>query len=224
MARRIEAPPMRAGRPKLSGSARRAEARRRARRNRILQVAIPAMVVAVVAVVAIVLVASGGGGAPSDRVSVSGPARATLLPDGAGVPDYRAPGLAGGTVSWAEFRGDPTVLVVWAPWCPHCQVEMPMLGRIAPDYPGVGVATVVTAVGDRPGPSPEGFFAQHHLAFRTAVDDADGTIMQVLGVSGFPTVYFVDRDGRVLSSLVGEAPESDFRAGFAALQDGAAAA
>ncbi len=224
MARTIEAPSKRGGRPRLSGSARRAQARRRARRNRILQVAIPGALVAVVAVVAIALAASGGSGAPSDRVSVSGPPRTAILPAGARVPDYRAPGLSGGTVTWTGFRGDPTVLAVWAPWCPHCQVEMPMLGRIAPDYPGVRVATVVTAVGEHPGPSPEGFFAQHGLTFPTAVDDEGESILQALGVSGFPTVYFVDRDGRVVSSLVGEAPESEFRARFSALQESAAAA
>jgi hypothetical protein len=93
---------------------------------------------------------------------------------------------------------------------------MPVLGEVAPQFPSVRVVTVETAVGQRPGPSGEGFFAQHGLDFPTAVDDGT-TIMEALGVSSFPTVYFVGSDGRVVDSVVGELPTSQLVEKFRAL-------
>jgi thiol-disulfide isomerase/thioredoxin len=202
------------------GAERRARARARVTWRRRLQIVIPAAVVVVVAVVAIVLVGPGGSsGTPSTTgVTIASGPRAQPLAAGERIRGFAGPGLTGGRVEWSSYRGSATVLAVWAPWCPHCQKELPVLGRIAPDYPMVNVMTVVTAIGDNPGPSPEGFFAQHHLVYPTAVDDAAHTLMAGLGVQGFPTVYFVGPDGRVVSAVVGEASETAIRARFAALQ------
>jgi thiol-disulfide isomerase/thioredoxin len=207
--------------PKLrQGAERGARAKAKVRTRRRLQVLIPAGVVVVVVVVAIVLAGNGGStGAPSrGGVTIASSPREHPLAAGERVPRFAGPGLMGGRMEWSEYRGAPTVLAVWAPWCPHCQKEMPVLSRMADAYPKVRVATVVTAIGDNPGPSPEGFFAQHHIVFPTAVDDAAHTLMAGLGVQGFPTVYFVGPDGRVASTLVGEAPEASVEAQFAALQ------
>ncbi len=50
------------------------------------------------------------------------------------------------------------------------------------DHPGVGFVTLVTAVGDRPGPTPEGYMAEHGLSSPVAVDDDQGSIARALGV------------------------------------------
>ena len=157
-------------------------------------------VIAIACAIAIGVVAflggSGDPGAgPSDRAAVvaAGPARSEPLARGDSVPN---------------FSNRPTVVAVWAPWCPHCQVELPILDRVMRDHPGVGFVTLVTAVGDRPGPTPEAYMADHGLSFPVAVDDDRGTIARALGVPGFPMLYFVDSDGTVRFAASGEVDEA----------------
>ena len=97
-----------------------------------------------------------------------------------------------------------------------------MLGDISREYPSVKVLSVVTAIGMQPGPSPESFMREHDLRFPAAVDDADGTLASSLGVSGFPTIYFVNADGTVAATMVGEPAGTDLHRGFQALQAQAA--
>ena len=149
-------------------------------------------------------------------VSVAGPSRTTPLQSGEEVPTFAGPGLTGGRVDWEQFRGSPTVLTVWAPWCPHCQVELPVLGEVSKQFPDVQVVTVESAVGLRTGPSGEGFFAEHGLFFPTVIDDGT-TIMDALGVQGTPTLYFVGSDGRVVDSVAGELSKGQLADKFRAL-------
>lgn len=128
------------------------------------------------------------------------------------MPGFSAPGVGGGTVSWADYDGTPTVLSVWAPWCPHCQVELPVIDRVMSGFPGVAFVTVVTSIGDHPGPDPGSFLAERSIDAPTAVDDAAGTIAGTLGIRGFPTLYFVASDGTVVRAMEGEVDEETLRA------------
>jgi hypothetical protein len=92
------------------------------------------------------------------------------------------------------------------------------MGRVAPQFPGVKVVMIETAMGQEPGPSGEGFFAQHHLTFPSAVDDSKGTLARAFGVQGFPTVYFVGSDGRVVDAFSGEIAASTLAQKFQELQ------
>ena len=190
-----------------------AAARRRIQRRRRLGRITAAVAIACAIAIGVVAFLGGSddpGAGPSDRSAVvaEGPARSEPLARGDSVPDFSAPGLQSGTVSWEAFSNRPTLLAVWAPWCPHCQVELPILERVMRDHPRVGFVTVVTAVGDHPGPTPEGYMADNGLSFPVAVDDDQGTIARTLGVPGFPLLYFVDSDGTVRFAASGEVDEA----------------
>jgi thiol-disulfide isomerase/thioredoxin len=159
---------------------------------------------------------AGKGPSSAGEVRVSGEPRARLLAIGDEVPEFSAPGLDGGTVSWRP--GEPTVLSIWASWCPHCQVEMPVLDRISTDFPGVDFVSVVTAIDAQPGPSPEEYMADEGLDFPVAVDDSASTLYRAFGIQGFPTTFFVAADGTVMSATEGESDESTLRQLFAAVQ------
>lgn len=202
---------------------RRREQERRETRQRLVWA-----VVAVIAVVAVVgaLLLSGGGNddggstaAPADAVSIDR-AAGPQLEIGDPVPAFSAPGLDGGTVSWSDHQGSPTVLVVWASWCPHCQVELPVLVPATQAREGIELVSVTTAIGQNPGPTPSEFLADEGLTLTTAVDDEAGTLMQGLGVSSFPTVYYVGADGTVQNVTLGESPEGAIEANLDALQAG----
>ncbi|GIU99060.1 MAG: hypothetical protein KatS3mg014_0676 [Actinomycetota bacterium] len=194
----------------------RAEGERRERRRRQIRYGLGGLVAVVVAVLAVIVLMSGGSGrrattAAPGSVVAGGPPRDQPLQAGDAVPAFEAPGLDGGRVVWREYLGRPTVLAVWASWCPHCQVELPVLDRVMRDFPEVGFVTVVTAIGLQPGPTPEEYLREEGLDFPVAVDDAAGTLGAALGIRAFPTLYLVGSDGRVVAEMEGEVDEATLR-------------
>lgn len=156
--------------------------------------------------------------ARSGEVSVSGPALTEPLSTGDSIPAFSAPAIGGGSVRWAEYADGPVLLAVWAPWCPHCQAELPVLARVMRDYPGVSFLTAVTSIDDHPGPDAGAFLRDHGIQAPTAIDDAEGTLAGALGVRGFPTLFFVDGAGSVVRAMEGEVDESTLRAALESLR------
>jgi thiol-disulfide isomerase/thioredoxin len=153
------------------------------------------------------------------EVTVTGDPRAQPFEPRDLAPSFTAPGFRVATgseppvtrqsVSWSP--GEPTVLSIWAPWCPHCQVEMPVLARVSREFPDVAFVSVLTSIGDRPGPDPGTFMAERRFTMPTAIDDARGTLARAFGTSGFPTLYFVGADGIVAHVTEGEIEETALR-------------
>ena len=136
---------------------------------------------------------------------------------GGTLPGFSAPGLFGGTVTWSDYHGTPVVLVLWAPWCPDCREELPLVAQVAAAFPRARVVSIVTAAGELPGPSPEGFMRSHHLTFLVALDATDGRLGDAFGVQGYPTIYYVRADGTVAQVTVGAVPEATVRSAIQAI-------
>jgi thiol-disulfide isomerase/thioredoxin len=200
----------------------RAAARRRRERRRTLGYALGGIaLIAVVVVGVVVLMGSadgeGAGPSASGQVSVSGPPRDQPLGPGDAVPAFTAPAIGGGTVSWDGFAGRPAVIPVWAPWCPHCQVELPVVAQVMAGFPEVAFLTVVTAIGEAPGPDPAAFLSENGITAPTAVDDEAGTLAGAFGIRAFPSLFFVGSDGRVVQMAEGEVAEDALRRAVASL-------
>jgi thiol-disulfide isomerase/thioredoxin len=145
--------------------------------------------------------------APADpgEVRAAGVPRSEPLAVGTRIPAFSAPTLSGGgRVDWAAYEGGPAVVTIWAPWCPHCQAELPILADVMADHPDVDLLTVTTAVDPRVPPTPEAYLAEHELDLVTAVDDRAGTLARAFGIRSFPTIYFVDGEGAVRRVVEGE--------------------
>lgn len=119
--------------------------------------------------------------------------------------DVAAPSFAlterqGARVDLSSLRGKPTLLLFFAPWCPVCGVEsqnISWLKRIVGDS-----ANVVSVVSDYESTNEvERFVAKHEVDYPVLLDNAGVT--QQFSVRGYPTAYFVDRDGRIKRSAAG---------------------
>jgi thiol-disulfide isomerase/thioredoxin len=192
-------------------------ARRRQARRRTLGYALGG--VALVAIVVLAVVALMGGSGSGDDVQLSEPSevttsgepRSTPIPPGEAVPDFSAPAIGGGRVEWADYEGGPVVLPVWAPWCVHCQAELPVLDTVMQDYPGVEFVTIVTGIGDAPGPDAAEFLAENGITAPTAIDDTTRELFSAFGLEGYPTLFFIGSDGTVVQQMSGEVDEETLR-------------
>lgn len=167
-------------------------------------------VVAVALVVVALAFAGGSGGtepSPAGSVTIAR-ASGAQLQVGEAIPEWSAPSLDGsGTMTWSSYVGTPTVLAIWAPWCPHCQVELPRLSAAVDARPEIQLVSITTAI-DQGTETPDGYMDDNDLSFPVAVDDAAATLSKGLGVGSFPTTYFVDSSGNVVQATTGEIDEA----------------
>jgi thiol-disulfide isomerase/thioredoxin len=124
-------------------------------------------------------------------------------------PDFALPRLLGGTVRLSELRGKVVVIDFWATWCPPCRAEMPWLVSMAKRLESKGVAFVAISEDDPPdNVSLVTDFASQVPGLERFAVLGDPDIESRYGVNSLPTLFIVDRQGRLVTSMVGSAEEA----------------
>ncbi|GMU63621.1 MAG: hypothetical protein AMXMBFR34_53840 [Myxococcaceae bacterium] len=125
------------------------------------------------------------------------------------VPAFSLPRLTGGTVRLAALRGKVVVIDFWATWCPPCRAELPWLVRLAQRLDSKGVVLVAISEDDPPGQVPlVTEFARQVPGLERFAVLGDPEIEARYGVISLPTLFIVDRRGRLVASFVGAADEA----------------
>jgi thiol-disulfide isomerase/thioredoxin len=117
------------------------------------------------------------------------------------LPDLALSRLEGGQANLAEFVGKPTVVNLWATWCPPCVREMPMLQRAQLDNPAVSFVFVNNR---EPAPVVDRWLATQRLPLRNVLLDSSGSAAAHFRQRGLPSTLFFDADGRLVSTRLGE--------------------
>jgi thiol-disulfide isomerase/thioredoxin len=129
---------------------------------------------------------------------------------------FSAKTVDGKDFSGGSLLGKPDVLWFWAPWCPVCQGEAPMVGRIAAAHQGV---TFVGVAGLDQLPAMQQFVAKYPVGNFTHLADTDGTVWAKFGVTHQPAFAFIRPDGG-LTVVKGGLSEPDLDQRVAALPQG----
>jgi len=132
------------------------------------------------------------------------------------VPQIDLPPLAGlerdGTavpgVAAASFKGNVSVVNVWASWCVPCHDEAPLLLQLAQDR---RVRLVGINYKDDPD-NARRFLGRYGDPFAAAGADANGRAAIEWGVYGVPETFVVGRDGRIAYKLVGPITADNYNA------------
>lgn len=153
---------------------------------------------------AVLIGTRGGGPAGSDPALVALQDKAALGPCpaglGPGLPAATLGCLGGGpAVPLRSPSGRPTVVNVWATWCPPCVQEVPAFVDLAARSKGrldvVGVLTVDTA-------DSALTFAQQFGMHYPSLLDPDGVVRAQYG-GGTPITLLLDATGKVVYTQVG---------------------
>jgi len=137
------------------------------------------------------------------------------LETGASAPDFTIKDTDGGPVHFAEeVAKKPTLLVFWSIFCEPCRIEMPIIQKLYEKHRDAGLSVLAIALDGEPlKNSIVGFVKQEGYTFRVLVDELDEKEMfkvaDPFGVGGTPTVYLVDRAGKVALAKIGRFKEED---------------
>jgi thiol-disulfide isomerase/thioredoxin len=109
------------------------------------------------------------------------------------------------TVASDDLLGTPTVLSFWTTWCPYCLRQTPIMVAAAARYAAADVQFVGIDVGEKPDVVVP-YVAEHAISYPILLDAASDAAA-TFGISGYPTTYFLDADGRIVAHHIGAMTE-----------------
>lgn len=107
----------------------------------------------------------------------------------------------------AQTDGRPTVLNLWATWCPPCQAEMPILADAQANRQDINIVFV------NQGQTHDvvlNYLNSHDLPVKHALLDPGLAVSREASVSGYPTTLFYDAKGNLLAEHMGPFSRATF--------------
>ena len=137
------------------------------------------------------------------------------LETGASAPDFTIRDTEGAPVHFAmEMTKKPTLLVFWSIFCEPCRFEMPVIQKMYDKHRDAGLSVLAVALDGEPLKNTIlGFVRQEGYTFRVLIDELDEKgmfkVADPYGVGGTPTIYLVDRAGKVAFAKGGRVREEE---------------
>ncbi len=138
-----------------------------------------------------------------------------MLEIGSSAPLFALKDLKGESFDLSSHLGQKQFLLVfWSIFCEPCRFEMPLIQNIHKKYGDKGLEVLTVAIdGDPLKNAIAGFVKQEGYSFRVLIDELDEEeffkVADPYGVAGTPTIYIVDRSGKIAFSRVGSITEKE---------------
>lgn len=111
----------------------------------------------------------------------------------------------GNPVELADYQGKVVLVNVWATWCPPCRAEMPALDSLAGAMEGPDLEVIAVST-DRGGVDRVvAFFEDIGIENLEIALDRSGDFKREAGVMGLPVTLILDREGREIARMMGDA-------------------
>jgi peroxiredoxin/outer membrane lipoprotein-sorting protein len=133
-----------------------------------------------------------------EAVPIPGQTSVSLLDRPA--PELESRTIDGARVRLSDFRGRPVLLSFWASASAPCLQMLPLLKALDAEYQPRGL--VILGVNDEGRPVARHFAKQAGLNFAT-LDDSSLRARHLFQVRHVPSLFLIDRDGKVVRFLVG---------------------
>lgn len=133
--------------------------------------------------------------------SFSASAFGSLVPIGGTLEEASMAGLNGPAKRFADYRGKPLLINVWASWCAPCRQEMGSLQRLSQRFGGREFTVIGISTDDFPDKA-KAFLTKSKTTFPNYID-RDLVLERMLGADRLPLTLLVDRQGKVLARYYG---------------------
>ena len=131
------------------------------------------------------------------------------------MPALSLQALDGRSVALAGFVGKPTVVNLWATWCPPCRREMPLLQQAQAAHPELNFVFV------NQGETRDvilRYLQGQGIVLQNVLIDARKATGAAFNEQALPTTLFFDAQGRLVSTRVGALSEATLRQRLDAIQ------
>ncbi len=107
--------------------------------------------------------------------------------------------------SLEPYRGKVALVNFWATWCVPCRKEMGALDRLQARLGGADFAVVPIATGRNAVPAIERFFGAAGVTHLPVLRDPNQGFARRMAVLALPISVILDREGREVARLTGDA-------------------
>lgn len=138
-----------------------------------------------------------------------------MLDVGVLAPEFSLKDTEGIPFRIAEQKGKkPVLLVFWSMFCEPCRFEMPIVQKMHSRYKDAGLDVVAVNIDGEPLKSSIlGFVKQEGYTFKVLIDELDSRdafkAADPFGVAGTPTLFLIDRTGKIALARAGRMKEED---------------
>ena len=109
------------------------------------------------------------------------------------------------TVGLAAYKGDVTILNVWATWCGPCKAEMPTLQHLYEMFRSDGLKVVAVSIDETASDDSVRAYARNMGLTFDVLHDPQYQVARTYQVVGYPSSYVIDRDGVIRKVWLGAA-------------------
>lgn len=132
------------------------------------------------------------------------------LKAGTQAPDFSLPTLDGKTFKLSSSfvkPAKPVVMDIWATWCGPCRREIPYLVELHKSYQDKAVFVGVSV--DTSKEAVKNFVKSAGIKYPIALDPRASTLTKSYQVTGYPTMYVIDKKGVIRYVHIGFASNTD---------------
>ena len=126
-------------------------------------------------------------------------------------PDFSLTNLSGQTVTLEQYRGKVVILDFWATWCPPCRMTIPLLINLQEKYRDEGLVILGISIDDlRQITDKDLRYFKKMAKINYPVLRFNQKVMQDYFAGervAVPTMFVVDRNGKIRDKIVGYAPD-----------------
>lgn len=134
--------------------------------------------------------------------------RPKLLPKGAIAPNWSLTSLNGKTVELSDYKGKLVLIDFFYKSCYPCMLALPALQELHEKYKDQGLEVIgIDPYDTKEEDDIDKFLAKRGISY-TVLLDGKKDVAKDYRVSGYPTMYLIDKSGKIILSQVG------YRKGF----------
>jgi peroxiredoxin len=127
-------------------------------------------------------------------------------------PDFSLQDISDQKVSLSDFRGKVVLVDFWATWCPPCRMSIPELVKLQDKYRAEGLEILGISLDD-PADDLNRYLNEFKVKFKInyRILRFNPKVMQdYFGMESpaIPTMFVIDRDGKIREKIVGFDPKT----------------